>query len=97
MSFDPSDPYNLNLDKYVKAVERVLPDLPVENGKIRFETLWLETALPEDLLLEILGNHELELPPNVEQIISDRGKVLHERRQNGSGPSLDAPEEDGVD
>lgn len=97
MSFDPSDPYNLNLDKYVKAVERVLPELPVENGKIRFETLWLETALPEDLLLEILGNHELELPSNVEQIISDRGKVLHKRRENGSGSALDAPEEDEVD
>ena len=97
MSFDPSDPYNLNLDKYVKAVERVLPELPVENGKIRFETLWLEMALPEDLLLEILANHELTLPSNVEQIISDRGKVLHERRENGHPSSLDAPEEDGVD
>lgn len=91
------DPYHLELDKYVKAIERALPQLPVENGKIRFETLWLETALPEDLLLEILGNHELELPANVEQIISNRGDVLHERRENGSGSSLDAPEEGGVD
>lgn len=97
MSFDPSDPYELNINKYVQAVERVLPELPVENGKIRFETLWLETALPEDLLLEILGNHELELPVNVDQIVSDQGQVLHERRENGSGSALDAPAEDGVD
>lgn len=97
MSFDPSDPYELDLDKYVKAVERVLPELPVENGNIRFEALWLETALPEDLLLEILDNYELELPSNVEQIISDRGQVLHKRRENGRPSGLDAQEEDKVD
>jgi len=97
VSFDPSDPYELDLDKYVKAVERVLPELPVENGNIRFEALWLETALPEDLLLEILDNYELELPSNVEQIISDRGQVLHKRRENGRPSGLDAQEEDKVD
>jgi len=97
VSFDPSDPYHIDLDKYVKAVELALPQLPVENGKVRFETLWLETALPEDLLLEILANHELELPPNVEQIISNRGTVLHERSDNDSASSLDGPEANGVD
>ncbi len=96
MSFDPSDPYHIDLDKYVKAVERALPQLSVDNGTVRFETLWLETALPEDLLLEILANYELELPPNVDKIVSDRGTVLHERSDNGSASSLDGSEENGV-
>ena len=91
------DPYNLDLDKYVKAVERALPELPVENGRIRFDKLWLETALPEDLLMEILENEELALPSNVDQIISNRGQVLHERRADGPSSALDAPEGNGVD
>lgn len=69
-----------DLGKYKKAIEKALPEIPVENGAITLEAIWLETALPEDLILEILKSNELELPPNVERIITRSGKVLYERQ-----------------
>jgi len=70
-----------DLSKYKRAIEKALPEIPVENGAITLEAIWLETALPEDLILEILGGDELELPPNVERIITRSGKVLYERKR----------------
>jgi len=70
-----------DLGKYKKAIEKALPEIPVENGAITLEAIWLETALPEDLILEILRSDELELPPNVERIITRSGKVLFERKR----------------
>jgi hypothetical protein len=69
----------LDLGKYKRAIEKAIPEIPVENGAITLEAIWLETALPEDLILEVLGNNELTLPPNVERIITRSGQVLLER------------------
>jgi hypothetical protein len=69
----------LDLGKYKRAIEKAIPEIPVENGAITLEAIWLETALPEDLILEVLGNNELTLPPNVERIITRSGRVLLER------------------
>jgi hypothetical protein len=69
----------LDLSKYKKAIEKALPEIPVENGAITLEAIWLETALPEDLLIEIITSNELVLPPNVERIVTQSGRVLLER------------------
>lgn len=80
--------HEFDADKYVKAIEKALPELPVENGAIKFEAIWLETALPEDLILEIVKGHDLQFPPNVERIVTSSGQVLRERERdrNGSRP-----------
>ncbi len=69
-----------DVGKYKKAIEKAIPEIPVENGAITLEAIWLETALPEDLILEILTSNNLALPANVERIITRSGQVLLERK-----------------
>ncbi len=66
-----------DLDKYVRSVEKALPELPVEDGVIRLREVWIETALPLDLLGEILKAHRLRWPPNVERVELLDGQVVH--------------------
>ena len=76
------------MDKYKKAVEKTLEELPVENGVINLETLWLELTLPEDILIEILSMDDIVLPMNVEKVVSKDGKVLAQKKEvhsNGTG------------
>ena len=74
----------LDLSKYKKAIEKAVPEIPVENGAITLEAIWLETALPEDLIIEILTMNELVLPPNVERVLTRNGQVLLERKRTPS-------------
>lgn len=73
----------LDLSKYKRAIEKALPEILVENGAITLEAIWLETALPEDLILEVLRSDDLALPANVERIITRSGRVLLERKRQG--------------
>jgi len=78
----------LEIDKYKKAVEKTLEELPVENGVIGIEALWLELTLPEDLLIEILAMEDIVLPLNVEKVVAKDGKVLAQKKEpegNGAG------------
>lgn len=70
----------LDLSKYKKAIEKAIPEIPVENGAITLEAIWLETALPEDLIIEILTGNALMLPANVERIVTRSGQVLLDRK-----------------
>ena len=74
----------LDLSKYKKAIEKAVPDIPVENGAITLEAIWLETALPEDLIIEILTMNELVLPANVERVLTYNGQVLLDRKRTPS-------------
>lgn len=60
--------------RYREAIERVLPELPVKNGTISVDSIWRETSLPRDLIIEIVKEGGLALPPTVEQIIIERPK-----------------------
>jgi hypothetical protein len=55
-------------ERYREAIERVLPELPVENGTISIDSIWVETSLPRDLIIEIV-QEGLKLPPNVERVL----------------------------
>jgi len=59
--------------RYREAIERVLPELPVENGTISIDAIWVETSLPRDLIVELV-REGLRLPPNVERIRFGRSK-----------------------
>ena len=54
--------------RYKQAVERVLPHLPVKNGVIDIDSIWIETSIPYEILRKLLSGEELVLPENVERI-----------------------------
>jgi len=65
--------------RYKEAVERVIPRVPVRNGVVDIDSIWIETSLPYTLLEEILRRDDLKLPENVERInmtsrLKQRGK-----------------------
>lgn len=74
-----------DIDKYKKAIEKTLAELPVENGIITFENIWLELTLPEDLMFEILTRDDLILPNNVERVVTKEGKILAEQKPSANG------------
>ncbi|MDD4902929.1 MAG: hypothetical protein PHV11_00670 [Candidatus Bipolaricaulis sp.] len=56
------------LASYKVAVERALPRIPVKNGVVDIDSIWVETSIPFDILESILRREDLTLPPNVERI-----------------------------
>lgn len=63
--------------KYRRAIEKALAEIPVENGSIHINSIWLETSLPKDLIAEIIKDkhNELKFPANVERIVMEDGTV----------------------
>ncbi len=53
---------------YKQAVERALQHLPVKNGVINIDAIWVETSIPYDILNQLLRREDLVLPGNVERI-----------------------------
>jgi len=56
------------LATYKLALERVIARLPVKNGVVDIDSIWIETSIPYDLLRTILQRDDLVLPENVERI-----------------------------
>lgn len=85
-----SSEFELELGKYKQAIEKTLPEIPAENGVITLEALWLETAIPEDVIREVLAKGDLELPPYVDKIVTRGGEVLYRREPSPNGRSAEA-------
>jgi len=62
--------------KYRRAIEKALAEIPVENGSVHLNSIWLETSLPQDLIIEIIKDNELKFPDNVERIVLEDGEVV---------------------
>jgi hypothetical protein len=56
-------------ERYKVAVERALPRVPVKNGVVEIDSVWVETSLPYDLLETILRRDDLVKPQNVDRIV----------------------------
>ena len=56
------------LASYKQAVERAISHLPVKNGVVGIDSIWIETSLPHDILRALLKRDDLVLPDNVERI-----------------------------
>jgi len=56
------------LRRYKQAVEKAVRRLPVKNGVIDIDSIWVETSIPYDLLHEILARDDLTLPESVERV-----------------------------
>lgn len=53
---------------YKQAVERAMTRIPVKNGVVNIDSIWVETSIPYDILYRVLKLEELSLPANVERI-----------------------------
>ncbi len=56
------------LVNYKKALEDVIARLPVKNGVVDIDAIWIEMSIPYDLLRKLLQRKDLELPENVDRI-----------------------------
>jgi len=54
--------------RYKDAVERAIPHLPVKNGVVDIDSIWVETSIPYEILRDLLQRGDLALPENVERI-----------------------------
>ncbi|WP_448379155.1 hypothetical protein [Fervidobacterium sp.] len=68
--------YEMDFDKYKKAVEKVIQRF-ADRGweEIRVEEIWFETSLPIDLILEVINQQGVLIPPEVNSITYG-GKVI---------------------
>lgn len=53
---------------YKLAVEKAIAHLPVKNGVINIDSIWVATSLPYGILNEVLRQDGLVLPDNVDRI-----------------------------
>lgn len=64
---------------YCQALEKAFERVPVRNGVVWVEDLWLETAIPMDLIEELLESDGVKIPPHVERV--DFGKRKRKGRK----------------
>jgi len=56
------------LARYKRAVEQAITRVPVRNGVVDIDSIWVEASIPFDLLRQVLARSDLALPENVERI-----------------------------
>lgn len=62
---------------YCRALEEAFARVPIRNGVVSVEDLWLETAIPMDLIAELLEGDGVKIPPHVERV--DFGSLKRKR------------------
>ncbi len=76
--------------RYKRAVERAMRHVPVKNGVVDIDSLWVETSIPYDLLQEILSRDDLVLPENVERVnVKSRAGETSGKPRRTKGPRSD--------
>ncbi len=76
------------LQNYARAIEKVLAEVPVINGTVDLETIWLELALPRDLLIEVFQTMPIRLPAHIERVVTRDGRVLAQQKPAQPGTAL---------
>lgn len=56
-------------ESYKKAIEETLPQIPVKDGAVDLNSLWIETSLPKDLIEEIIESGQIKFPKNIKRVI----------------------------
>ncbi|KAF2959231.1 MULTISPECIES: hypothetical protein [unclassified Thermotoga] len=63
----------MDKEKYVKGIEKALQKIAVRELKtVDISEIWIETALPKDLIIEILKEEKLNIPSDIETIKDGR-------------------------
>ncbi|ABQ46896.1 MAG: Uncharacterized protein XD64_0218 [Thermotoga sp. 47_83] len=66
----------MDKEKYVKGIEKALQKIAVRELKIvDISEIWIETALPKDLIIEILKEGKLNIPSGIETIKDGRDVI----------------------
>lgn len=55
-------------DGYCRALEKAFEHVPIRDGVVSAEDLWLETGIPVDLIVELLESKGVKIPPHVERV-----------------------------
>ncbi len=77
----PDGPYLPNaMQNYARAIEKTLAEVPVVNGVVDLEALWMELGLPRDLIIEVFETMEIKLPPHVERVVGPGGQILAQQK-----------------
>ncbi len=67
---------------YRRAIEKAMERVPVRNGVVVLRDLWLETSLPQDLLVEMLQENGLRMPSHVERVdLNIERRMRHGRKR----------------
>jgi len=88
---DPITPEDMR-ERYKAAVEKAIRAVPVKNGVVDIDSIWVETSVPYDLLQEILSSADLTLPENVERVNT---KSRRKTGETGAGPKRGKPRRRG--
>ncbi len=56
-------------ESYKKAIEETLLEIPVKDGSVDLNSIWVETSLPKDLIREIIESGQIKFPKNVKKVI----------------------------
>ncbi|HEU68673.1 MAG TPA: hypothetical protein ENN53_05630 [Candidatus Acetothermia bacterium] len=56
------------VDGYRRAIERALECVPVRNGVVSLRDLWIETALPMELIADLLQADGIQIPPHIVRV-----------------------------
>lgn len=59
-------------DGYRRAIEKAMERVPVRNGVVSIRDLWLETALPVDLIADLLQADGIQMPAHVVRVDLER-------------------------
>lgn len=85
----PDGPYLKDaMQNYARAIEKTLAEVPVVNGVVDLEALWMELALPRDLIIEVFETMEIKLPPHVERVVGPNGQILAQQKKPEQKDSL---------
>jgi|YNPNPStandDraft_1061719.scaffolds.fasta_scaffold123647_2 hypothetical protein len=78
----PDEPYLPDaMQNYARAIEKTLAEVPVVNGIVDIEALWMELGLPRDLIIEVFQTMEIKLPPHVERVVGQGGQTLAQQKK----------------
>lgn len=78
----PDGPYIPDaMQRYARAIEKTLAEVPVVNGVVTLEALWMELGLPRDLIIEVFETMEIKLPPHVERVEGQGGQILAQQKR----------------
>lgn len=69
----------MDKEKYLRGVERALLEIAKRELKeVDISEIWIETALPKDLIMELLADPSLNVPATIETI-KDGREILWKR------------------
>ncbi|MFN3283243.1 MAG: hypothetical protein ACK40Q_03300 [Pseudothermotoga sp.] len=69
-------------ERYAKAIEKVLGDIVQrEHFDVDISEIWVETSIPQDLIVEIIENFPLQLPEALHSITSGE-KIIWKRKDS---------------